>query len=93
MIIVFYYNSFNLQQPYLIAAIREIAERRGLGEGDTHTVVAQYLEACNLIFENGILSHDIISSSQSACLANICKGMSWFFKWKEEVAAQNAGVV
>ena len=44
---------------------------------------AKYLEACNLILENGILSHKMICSPESKVLVNISKGMQWFFKWKE----------
>jgi hypothetical protein len=77
----------------MLSAIREMAERKDEELRQTHLLTAEYLEACNLIFEKGILSHDIISSpSDSACMANISKGMEWFFKWKEELH-ENAGMI
>lgn len=48
-------------------------------------MTAGFFEACHLIFEKGILSHNIILSSSSPCLANISEGMKWFLKWKEDV--------
>ncbi len=74
----------------MLAAIREISQKIPV-EYNTHTLVAEYLEACNLIFENGILSHEIISRSQSSSLDNMHKGMRWFFEWKEELRLQDAG--
>lgn len=74
----------------MIAAIREMVEKMHC-LGNAHDLTAQYLEACNLMFENGILSHDVITSSNSNCLENISKGMSWFIKWKEELQ-ENPGM-
>ncbi len=68
----------------MVAAIREMAERKEEMK-QSHVLTAEYLEACNLIFEKGILSHDPITSSKCACLTNISNGMKWFFKWKEEL--------
>ena len=45
--------------------------------------IAENLEACNLIFEKGILSHETLCSPESKVLVNISEGMKWFFKWKE----------
>ena len=52
----------------MIAAIREMAEKNALGE--THTLTADYLTACSMIFENGILSHQKITSINSKPLTN-----------------------
>lgn len=57
----------------MIAAVKEMADR----SGKAHMMTAEYLEACHLIFETGILSHDKISSVNSQCLS---EGMRWFFK-------------
>ena len=68
----------------MLAAIREMAEKDECTK-QTHVCAAEYLEACNLIFENGILSHEMICSPNSKALMNIREGMKWFFKWKEEL--------
>ena len=43
--------------------------------------MASYLEACNLIFENGLLSRRRINSLNSPVIQNIKKGMDFFEKW------------
>ena len=67
----------------MIAAIHEMVDKNACGECDV--ITAEFLQACHFIFERGILSHEIISSSTSPCLASISEGMKWFFKWKEAV--------
>ena len=42
---------------------------------------AEYLEACNLIFERGILSKKIIRSMESPVIHNIKKGFQFFTDW------------
>lgn len=42
---------------------------------------AEYLEACNLIFERGILSKKIIRSMDSPVISNIKKGFQFFTDW------------
>lgn len=68
----------------MLAAIHEMAEKDEITK-QSHMCTAEYLEACNLIFENGILSHEMICSPKSKALANISEGMKWFFKWKQEL--------
>ena len=51
-----------------------------------------YLEACNLIFENGILSHEMICSPESKVLLNIHEGMKWFINWKEELQKEPGNI-
>ena len=72
----------------MLAAIREMAEKKDECTKQTHVCTAEYLEACNLIFENGILSHEMICSPNSKALVNISEGMKWFLKWKEELQKQ-----
>ena len=64
-----------------MSAIREIAEKDTMKE--PHSLTENYLRACNMIFENGILSHEKITSMSSRPIANMAEGMKWFFKWKE----------
>ena len=72
----------------MLAAIREMAEKKDECTKQTHVCTAEYLEACNLIFENGILSHEMICSPNSKALVYISEGMKWFLKWKEELQKQ-----
>ena len=62
------------QQRFMIAAIMDI-------EGQSETEVAKYLEACNLVFEKGLLSHCRVNNLQSPVLANIRNGMKYFEGW------------
>ena len=52
----------------MIAAIKDL-------EGRSEEAAAKYLEACNLIFEKGLLDHRRVNNLQSAILANIRNGM------------------
>ena len=76
----------------MLAAIREMAEKDEYAK-QSHVCMAEYLEACNLIFENGILSHEMICSSNSKALMNISEGMKWFLKWKEELQKQPGKII
>ena len=69
----------------MIAAIKEMAEKR---ESNSHTCTSEYLQACSMIFEYGILSHEKIQSATSRPLANMAEGMKWFYNWKEELQAE-----
>ena len=40
-----------------------------------------YLEACHLLFEQGLLSHERIRSLDSLVLKNISKGYEYFCGW------------
>ena len=66
---------------YMISAIREIAEMDEELQ-DSRIATAQYLEACNLLFEQGILSHSIVSST---VLENMKKGYEYFKEWYQEL--------
>ena len=68
----------------MIATIREMAEKKEELR-ETHLLTAEYLQACNLLFENGILSHEKITPVSSKALLNMAEGMKWFMKWKEEL--------
>ena len=61
----------------MISAIGELAEKE-VHVGDHHQRVAEYLEACNKLFEDGILSHNIVSSSEQKILLNMKTGFEFF---------------
>ena len=45
----------------------------------------KYLEACNKIFERGLLSHEKILSEDSEVLKNIDEGYAFFLNWVESL--------
>ena len=48
---------------------------------DNIELTIQYLEACNQMFERGILAHVRIWSGDSAILKNMEKGYKFFTSW------------
>ena len=46
----------------MLAAIKEMSTYRDEVTKESHLETANYLDACNKLFENGILSHQIIDS-------------------------------
>ena len=44
-----------------------------------------YLEACNKVFERGLLSHDKVTSSDCKVILNIQEGYQFFTKWLDEI--------
>ena len=45
----------------------------------------KYLEACNLLFERGFLSHSKVCDLQSNVLQSIDKGYRYFVKWHDSL--------
>ena len=78
----------------MLSAIQELADNR-LDECEEHLAVLKYLQACNLIFEKGILSEKCIYSSPSSSpiLENIKEGFMYFEEWRNQVSLANAGKV
>lgn len=64
----------------MIAAVKDLSEEP-LGNQDSANLVANYPEACNLIFENGLLSQCRINSLNSPVIHNIKNKMDFFEKW------------
>ena len=52
---------------------------------EIHKLTASCFEACNFMFENGILSHEKISHN-SKSLTDMACGMKWFIEWKQELS-------
>ena len=50
----------------------------------------EFLEACNKIFEQGLLSHDKVDTTDCRVLKNIQKGYEFFTKWLDNIYAQGA---
>ena len=71
----------------MLDAIQEIAEHRP-DEEKEHMAVLQYLQACNLLFENGTLSHKSIDDDiSSEILKNIKEAFQFFQNWKNSFPA------
>lgn len=60
---------------------------------EAHLMTTEYLQACNLLFENGILSYEKISSIASKALTNMAEGMDRFMKWKQELQDEPGTIV
>ena len=69
----------------MISAIHEIADLNDGVLQKSRLATAKYLEACSLIFEQGILSHSIIDRDNQVVLDNMKKGFSYFNEWHQEM--------
>ena len=49
-----------------------------------------YLEACNKIFEQGILSHEKVASPDHQVIHNIQEGYQFFIEWLDEIFEQGS---
>ena len=75
----------------MLSAIKELANNRP-DEQREHLAVLEYLQACNLIFEEGILSEKGIHSLSSPPLLNMKKGYTHFVDWKEKLSLSKGGM-
>ena len=62
----------------MIASIQELSKEPSQ---ESAKPAASFLEACNLLFEKGLLSNHRINSLRSPAIENIKKGMAFFEKW------------
>jgi len=63
----------------MIAALKDLSSSGTYVEASTKT--GEYLDACNLSFEQGLLSHRRVNNMDSSVFGNIKKGMSFFEEW------------
>ena len=68
-----------------MSAVEELADLRP-EEMKEHLLVLDYLKGCNLLFENGTLSHQQVSQCSSKVLKNIDQGFEFFVQWKEKLS-------
>lgn len=54
-------------------------------DSNSAKVTLHYLEACNKIFERGLLSHDKVTSSSCQVILNIEEGYQFFTQWLDEI--------
>ena len=60
----------------MIASVKDLASSGSDVEASTNTW--EYLEACNLLFEQGMLSRHRRNNKNSPVVGNIRKGMAFF---------------
>ncbi len=74
----------------MISALQEHARKTPQpADAPMVEMTSEYLEACHLIFEKGILSHMTISTKYQRVLENIKEGFSFFKEWS--TCHQNTG--
>jgi len=52
-----------------------------------------YLIACNLLFEQGFLSHDRVRGTDSDVIKNINRGYEYFSKWIDGILEKGMCIV
>ena len=75
----------------MISAIREHAQRVDTTSQQTSFATADYLEACHYLFEEGILSHRLVTTRDDTVLKNMAKGFDYFQKWYQEACDTEGG--
>lgn len=71
----------------MICALHELAEIDN-GDGEylhSASATALFLESCNLLFEQGILSHSAITSIEDSVIDNMRKGHKYFLDWYKKL--------
>lgn len=75
----------------MLSAIKEMASYRDEVTKKCHLEAANYLEACNKLFETGILSHELIDSPSSPVLLNMKQGFGYFQDWHQQLSGSDTG--
>lgn len=79
--------SFRLQQKYVLAELREYLDSKPVDAASVEKSL-QFLQALANLFEQGFLSHDRITSTNSPILHNMQFGYSFFCAWLEHLLEQ-----
>ena len=83
--------SKTMQQDHVISEIKEFIQTNPNDKCSLELTV-QYLQACNKMFENGILSHTAIKSADSVVLHNIDEGFHFFMGWCDDAVLQHINI-
>ena len=67
---------------------RYVSENPTASDANSVKLTLKYLEACNKIFEKGLLSHKRITSVDSEILTSIKTGFHYFVSWHKDLAAK-----
>ena len=71
-----------MQQQQMIAALKILADRATRpGAKASIDMTTQYLEACNAIFETGMLSNNFVKMHDQSVVENVKKGQLFFERW------------
>ena len=84
---VHYLGTFTcLQQQEVLSELYSYSHQTPAPRDSFSTkLTLSYLEACNKIFERGLLSHDKVTSSDCQVVLNIQEGYQFFIKWLDEI--------
>lgn len=75
-----------LQQEQVLAELFDYVSQSPPPDDSFSTICTlKYLEACNKLFEKGLLSHSKIRGLDSEVLDNINQGLSFFLNWLESI--------
>ena len=75
-------SAFYLQQEQVLTELySHIHQDSPPADADTTAETHKFLEACNLLFEKGFLSHEKVSSMDSIVVQNISSGYQYFTSW------------
>ncbi|XP_014670998.1 PREDICTED: uncharacterized protein LOC106811792 [Priapulus caudatus] len=75
-----------MQQEQVLAELAHhalSADKPQPSNAATTIMTKDYLQACNLVFENGLLSHEMIDRNHPKTMDNIRKGYQFFEDWLE----------
>ena len=75
----------------MLSAIQEKACCKDEVDKAYHLVTFEFLQACNKLFEEGILSHGVINSPKTQTLQNMTAGFTFFEVWHHEISSNNSG--
>ena len=63
-----------------------MSENTTASDTDSVKLTLKYLEACNKVFEKGLLSHKRVTSVNSKVLTSINTGFQYFVSWHKDLA-------
>ncbi|XP_065889322.1 uncharacterized protein [Dysidea avara] len=79
-----------MQQEQVLGELHwYINQQPSPADAGTAMETLEYLEACNLLFERGFLSHDRVRSTSAEVLQNINNGFSYFTNWLDSLLTKN----
>jgi hypothetical protein len=81
-----------MQQQSMIAALKILADRTSnAGSKASIQMTVNFLEACNNLFESGILSNEVVKQQDTTILGNMKKGLHFFETWLTNLLSDNQG--
>ena len=87
ILVVLLTYSFLLQQQYVLAELREYLDSKPVDAASVEKSL-QFLQALASLFEQGFLSHERITSTNSPILHSMQFGYNFFCAWLEHLLEQ-----